>query len=166
MNTEAVDNIETKAEIVEDNRSNLEKATEIMAELKIKTITSKPSLERATTGSAGYELIATHDIEIESGFMGRVETGVSLSIPEGYYFQLYGKSGHASRNQIVVLGGVIDSDYTGTIKVMLLNMGKDFKLEKGKSVAQGVLFKHEVFDNEIVQKKTVFDHSGFGSTGF
>ena len=52
-----------------------------------------------------------------------VETGIAIGLPSGTYGGLAASSGRASKHGIVVGGGVIDTDYTGEVNVILGNMG-------------------------------------------
>ena len=46
---------------------------------------------------------------------------IRLGIPPGYYGRITSKSGLAMQHRIHVGAGVIDPDYTGEIKVLLIN---------------------------------------------
>jgi dUTP pyrophosphatase len=48
-----------------------------------------------------------------------LQTGVSVSIPEGYCMVLFGRSGLGSKYGFDSMGGVIDSGYTGEVHVIL-----------------------------------------------
>lgn len=76
----------------------------------------------------------------------------------------------AWKNHIDVGAGVIDSDYRGTVKVVLFNCDKDqtFAIKKGDRIAQLIL--------EVIAKDVVIEEcdelpsskrgkGGFGSTG-
>jgi len=74
----------------------------------------------------------------------------------------------AVKHQIAVNAGVIDSDYTGEIKVVLVNMGnQDYQVKNGDRIAQLITEKIVESDCYEVQtlKKTNRGRQGFGSTG-
>lgn len=140
---------------------------------------SEPPLQRATRYSAGYDLPSAINVTIPPHCVARIETGIRLRIPQGYYMKIYGRSSLAMRNAshspeigtsvsyspIVECGGVIDSDYTGTISVLLHNVGiESFEVKVGDRIAQGVLHKYYTFDNETIKMDEGFKHEGFGST--
>jgi len=128
-------------------------------------IITTPELDVATSGSAGHELIALNDIDIEEGLYKIIETGVTVKMPSDTVFMIKPKSGHAAKYGIDVLAGVVDSDYTGTIKVILINHGSQvFRIKKGMSIAQGLFLKYQHADNANIVKEDSFNHSGFGST--
>lgn len=68
-------------------------------------------------------------------------------------------------------GGVIDSDYTGEIMVILHNLGTyPYNVRKGQRVAQLILEKNltpecEILDEFPQELLTTRNDSGFGSTG-
>ena len=54
-----------------------------------------------------------------------IDTGIILDIPNGYYGRIAPRSGLSYKDGIDVLAGVIDSDYRGNIKIILLNTDKE-----------------------------------------
>jgi len=74
----------------------------------------------------------------------------------------------AVKHQITVNAGVIDSDYTGEIKVVLVNMGnQDYQVEKGDQ--KGQLITEKIVESDCYEvrtlEKTGRGQQGFGSTG-
>ena len=124
---------------------------------------------RATPGSAGYDLAASDSKTIPPGGRDLVATGLSIKVPEGTYGRIAPRSGLAVRNGIQVGAGVIDSDYTGEIKVVLFNSdpNKSFVINPGDRIAQLILEKIECPEVEEVSDLTSTDRGdgGFGSTG-
>ena len=79
---------------------------------------------RPTRGSqhaSGYDLYATEDIIVER-FTKVMLTGVGVIVPQGYYGQIFGRSGLGSKG-IVVGAGVIDADFRGEIGVVMTLIG-------------------------------------------
>jgi dUTP pyrophosphatase len=69
---------------------------------------------------------------------------------------------------IQVGAGVVDSDYTGEIKVILFNHGAyDFTIKTGDRIAQ--LIFERIFTNELQEVEELVETErgagGFGSTG-
>lgn len=89
--------------------------------------------KRAHFTDAGLDLFALADYSIAPGDIVKCRTGIAVSpancgpMPDDYqeffttYCQVAEKSGLASKG-IVVLGGVIDDEYTGEILVILANI--------------------------------------------
>ena len=74
----------------------------------------------------------------------------------------------AAKQGIKSMGGVIDANYRGEIKVILHNLSKEpFTVEKGMRIAQ--LLIQPVQQKEIVEvqelEETERNEQGFGSTG-
>jgi dUTP pyrophosphatase len=127
--------------------------------------------QRATAGSAGMDLTAAVDAIIPpNGQWLAVETGVVLQFPETVYGRIAPRSGLAFKYGIQVGAGVIDSDYTGTIKVILFNHGTEpFKIAVGDRIAQLIFERIETPTLEMVcfesLSTTERGAGGFGSTG-
>ena len=84
-------------------------------------------IEKATKGSAGFDLLASINdpVEISSGKSLLVPCGFSLQMPTNFEAQVRPRSGLALKNSITVLNapGTIDSDYKGEVCVILINHG-------------------------------------------
>lgn len=97
-----------------------------------------------------------------------VPTGVSVAIPEGYYGRIAPRSGLAFKNGVDVLAGVIDNDYRGEIKAILVNLGdEDFVIMHGDRTAQMIITPYAAAQVEVVDNldDTQRGSGGFGSTG-
>ena len=87
---------------------------------------------RASKESAGLDLYSSIDIDIEVGSIKKVNTGICISLPER---SIRDKSSLASKG-LLTLGGVIDSDYTGEVIVIMTSVIETIKLKKGQKIAQ------------------------------
>ena len=126
----------------------------------------------ATVGSAGMDLKANTDTPISLKPMERYlfPTGMHIQLPEGYEAQIRPRSGLAAKYGITVTNciGTIDSDYTGEIKVSLINLSTDtVVIYPGERIAQMVVAKYEkVSWTEVAElDETERGGGGFGSTG-
>jgi dUTP pyrophosphatase len=128
--------------------------------------------KRATSGAAGFDLQAAIDtiMEIPAGTSALVPTGLCVKLPDNLELQVRPRSGLAAKSCITVLNspGTVDSDYTGEIKVILINHSKEaFTIKRGDRIAQAVF--NEVALPTLVEvedlEKTERGESGFGSTG-
>ena len=123
---------------------------------------------RGSASAAAYDLFAQSAGEIKAGCREVIATGIAMQIPEGYYGQIFGRSGLAACYGLIPLGGVIDNDYRGEVKVMLYNSGDvDFSFVKFDRIAQFVLLPFGALP--VVEQEELGDTSrgsgGFGSTG-
>ena len=123
--------------------------------------------EYATEGAAGADLRASSRTELQPGARAAVPTGIHVEIPPGHVGLVWPRSGLAVRHGIDTLAGVIDSDYRGEVRVVLVNHGREpVTLAKGDRVAQ--LLVQRVEHVEFVGAElggSARGEGGFGSTG-
>ena len=136
--------------------------------LKVKRISKFATLpERAYKGDAGLDIAASENYSIDSKQRGIVKTDLMISIPFGYYGRIAPRSGLAVKFGIDVMAGVIDSSYTGEIKVILYNTSSTpFYIKMGDKIAQLIVEKialpYVVEVNSLEDTKR--NQNGFGST--
>lgn len=121
----------------------------------------------AHDADAGLDLRTPINITVPAGLGVTINTGVHLQIPGGLYGRVTSKSG-INRVYSVTCEGVVDSGYTGSICVTLINHGDvDCVFDRGDKIAQLVLERCE--HAELVQadelEQTERGDGGFGSTG-
>lgn len=122
----------------------------------------------STVGSVGYDLFSTENVTILSYNRCLVSTGVKMRIPRGYYGRIAPRSSLAINHSIDVGGGVIDPDYRGEVKVILVNNSDEhYDVKIGDKIAQLILEKVLVTEVHVVQEldNTIRGSGGFGSTG-
>lgn len=124
---------------------------------------------RAHYTDAGLDLYANEDaLLINQAVVG---TGISINIPKGYVGLVWPRSGLSVKENIDVLAGVIDSGYTGEVKVVLSRNKPlpSYEIKKGDKIAQILIQKIETPFVELVEEFTNVasdrEESGFGSTG-
>lgn len=138
--------------------------------LQVKTNFIKPNY--ATKGSAGIDLYCANeeDIIIGPNETKKIDTGLSLAIPEGYFGTVYPRSSTGVKKKLMLANtiGVIDSDYRGEIMVFFYNYGvQPQTIKKGDRLAQIVIQPYQQFEIELVDQLDETDRGegGFGSTG-
>ena len=124
----------------------------------------------ATPGSAGLDVVAAEDFDLQPGERHAVATGFKVAIPEGYEIQVRPRSGLAFKHGISVPNtpGTIDSDYRGELKVLLINHGNQpFPVRRGERSAQLVPAAVTLAEFDEVEElcETARGAGGFGSTG-
>ena len=129
----------------------------------------------ATAGAACFDLHA--DLKSEDGceqiifsYEHIFRTGLAFDIPKGYALMVYSRSGHGFKNDVRLANcvGVIDSDYTGEVKVKLtIDHDGSFTVSHGDRIAQAMLIKVPCVQLlEVGELKTTErGANGFGSTG-
>jgi dUTP pyrophosphatase len=124
-------------------------------------------LQKAHREDAGYDLYSDDYYSIPPYGQALVSTGLKLSIPTGLVGLIWDKSSLALEG-IKTMGGVIDSNYRGEIKVIVKNLSEGiFNLLPGQKIAQ-ILFQ-PIRNLEISEKKinnnTERAENSFGSSG-
>lgn len=136
-------------------------------QMKIKLDPGAFMPERAHENDAGYDLRSPVTGRLYAGEAVVVDTGVHVEIPAGYVGMLKSKSGLNVKHDIVG-EGVIDSGYTGSIRVKLYNHGAEsYVIEQGDKISQLVILPIITPELELVAHldETERGDNGFGSTG-
>jgi len=123
---------------------------------------------RESAKAAGHDLYANEERIILARGQEVVATGIAITPPQGTYGRIAPRSGMAVKPQIAVNADVIDSDYTGEIKVVLANMSdQDYQIQKGDRIAQ--LITEKIVESNCYQVprlgETKRGQQRFGSTG-
>lgn len=123
---------------------------------------------RGSARAAGWDLYASAEATIAPKGRALVPTDIAIAVPEGCYGRIAPRSGLAVKHGIDVFAGVVDSDYRGTVGVVLFNAGdQPFKVAQGDRIAQ--LIMEQIDTRALVEVDTLDDTAraagGFGSTG-
>jgi dUTP pyrophosphatase len=136
--------------------------------LKVKLLNEHAALpERKSTRAAGYDLFACESCTIQPFQRALVSTGIAIEIPSCTYGRIAPRSGLSVKG-IDVGAGVIDEDYRGEIKILLINNSSAaFTVAKGERVAQLILECIATPRVEQVNELSDTDRRdrGFGSSG-
>lgn len=117
--------------------------------------------------AAGFDLYSDVDTVVPRRSRAIISTGIAMCIPEDHFGKIESRSSIASKG-VITGAGVIDSDYRGEVRVLLLNLtDEDYPVVKGDRIAQLIIHK--------LPKVTFFEcdelpgsvrgENGFGSTG-
>ena len=124
---------------------------------------------RGTTCAAGYDLYSSEDCMVGARSSVKVPTGIAIRLPDGCYGSMRSRSGLSFKNDIEVGAGVIDSDYSGEIKIHLYNHGDvPVFLPKQSRIAQLIIQEYKTVVMETVEELPAVNSTregGFGSTG-
>ena len=109
----------------------------------VKMSTNVVTPTRATEGSVGLDFYSPADYIIPPHSQLLIPTQIKLQIPLGYYDRLASKLGLEILHQLHVGAGVIDSDYTKEIMVLIINVASRvyYIKKKGDPIAQLILEK-------------------------
>lgn len=138
-----------------------------MIQVKLLTENAKTP-NRNTPTDAGLDIYSSETSLIRGRSWKAVSTGISISIPDGYYARIAPRSGLAYKHGLDVFAGVVDSGYRGEIKVILYNAGeKDYLININDKIAQMIIEKCYIWDTVVVQflDESERGERGFGSSG-
>lgn len=141
--------------------------------IKVKKVTETAIIpQRATSGSAGYDLSADIDKEIliPPHTTVKIPTGLAFEVPHGYFGAIYARSGISTKQGLRPANavGLCDSDYRGGYIVPLHNDSEETRIiSPNQRIAQVVFQPYlecELEETETLSS-TQRDDGGFGSTG-
>ncbi len=144
-----------------------------MSSIRVKKLRKKAILPTyGSAEAAGADLYACLDetVVIAPGETAWIPTGLALEVPKGCAGLVYARSSLGAKRGLAPANkvGVIDSDYRGEIRVVLLNHSKQTQqIEHGERVAQFLITPVLTPAYEEVDELTDTDRGagGFGSTG-
>ena len=127
--------------------------------------------KRSTMKSAGYDIKSMEYGVIKPGEAKSFKTGLKVTMNDDEVLYIYSRSSQGYKYNVCLANsvGVIDSDFynnpsnEGHFQVRLINLGeKDYVVNIGDRIAQGVFMKYLTVDDEeeIKSERT----GGLGST--
>lgn len=124
---------------------------------------------KAHAEDGGFDLKSPIDTFVPARGSSVIDTGVHMAIKRGYAGLLVSKSGLNTLKGITSTG-LVDSGYTGNIKVKLYNNSDyDYLVKRGDKISQIVIIP--ISDDNGIEVVDVLDtvsgrgNNGFGSTG-
>lgn len=158
-----------------------------MSNVKVKVVNNSPNPlpEYQTSGSVGMDVRAwchgdafvghgadwdeeSQAIIIFSGGRACIPTGLQVQIPDGYEIQLRPRSGMSIKQGAMAVLGTIDSDFRGSIGIIVYNFSDEpLYVKTGDRLGQLVLNKIDTIEFEEVDEldQTERGNGGFGHTG-
>ena len=144
-----------------------------MSTIRVKKLSPNAILPAyGSAEAAGADLYACLDapVQIQPGETFWVPTGIALEVPKGCAGLIYARSSMGTKRGLAPANkvGVIDSDYRGEIRVVLLNHSKQVQsIEPGERVAQLIITPVLTPAYEECEDLSDTDRGagGFGSTG-
>ena len=127
--------------------------------------------QRATKGSAGYDIFAPYDIEIPPNGTVKIPTGIRVLLDDDKFLAVYPRSGLGFKYKMQLYNsvGIIDVDYSGSdneghIWCKFYNDspdGKTFIIKQGEAMCQGII---QQFFKTVDDETDEVRNGGFGST--
>ena len=137
---------------------------------KLHPLAKLPTYGSAEAAGADLYACLEEPVTIEPGETAWIPTGIALEVPKGCAGLVYARSSMGAKRGLAPANkvGVIDSDYRGEIRVVLLNHSKESQtVACGERVAQFVITPVYTPAYEAVEAldETGRGTGGFGSTG-
>ena len=139
--------------------------------LKVKVLNENARVPAyATAGSAAFDLVSTHGVNITPNEAKVVGTGLAFEVPEGHVMLVFSRSGHGFNNGLRLANcvGVIDSDYRGEVKAKIHNdSNTTYQVKAGERIAQAMIVPIAIAKFMVVEElgTTERGEGGIGSTG-
>lgn len=171
LNQKIMTIIDAVSELINHFYSSVRNALTLKGEEDILVILSSDNATMPTRGSdeaAGLDLYSSEDKVLPHKDQTDVETDIVVLVPKGTYGRVAPRSGLCVKNKITTGAGVVDRDYRGSLKVILVNgSDTDFQVKKGMRIAQLVCEKVAYPTPRQVGSlpPTNRQSNGFGSTG-
>ncbi len=169
-------NFQSIADILESNGNlkkikpniNLKKEIDNSLNIKIELLNEKAKMpQKAHQNDAGLDIFSTQNYSIPQYSQALISTGIKIALPKNHVALIWDKSGLASQGY-TTMGGVIDSNYRGEIKVIFKNLSEDIvHIKEGQKIAQILIQKIENLELEIgkINEETERQENAFGSSG-
>ena len=138
-------------------------------QLLVKLLSPEAKLPtRGSDDAAGYDLYSCKKTILEPGTRKLVNTGISIATPSTRMYARIAPRSGISAQGLDIGAGVVDSDYRGPIKALLINNSNmPFQVNVGDRMAQLILERIEnpkfIQVNELPETEQAC--KGFGSTG-
>lgn len=133
----------------------------------------------STEGAACFDLFAAtvNDYDrigdvVYRGHPVIVDTGLAFDVPPGWMLKIHPRSGLKFTHGVEAFSGVIDSDFRGSVRVLLESAGDHYespslRINPGDRVAQASLVPAPRVTFTVVEQLSLTERGagGFGSTG-
>ena len=137
-------------------------------------VENSANLTYSTDGAACFDICAAipEPFVLTAGERYGFPTAIKTAPEFPLWFRVNSRSGLALKQGIFAIGGIIDTDYRGEWKIIIVNSGKDdYIVNPGDKIAQVELpFPYraqfeEVTEAEFASLQTKRGEGGFGSSG-
>lgn len=126
---------------------------------------------RAHRTDAGFDLHTSREVLLAPGAFADVHTDLRVAMPENLWGRIVGRSSTFRRRKLLVLEGVIDAGYRGSIYTGVTNLSdQPVRIAEGERIAQFIPHVNvaaRVTLNEVgLDDFEALPHDGRGSNGF
>lgn len=124
--------------------------------------------EYAHEDDACFDLRCVEPFGLYPGTCAHVATGLAFAVPQGYAMLIQSRSGLMFCHGVHAFPGVVDSGFTGEVRVLLINAGDDYiGFDAGDRIAQARLVVAPRVEFEVAEQLSITERGagGFGSSG-
>lgn len=124
--------------------------------------------QRSYPGDAGDDLHCSDNIVVPPHTYVDTPTDISIKLPDGFFGRIVGRSSTMRRHGLLVIEGIIDSGFTGSLFVCVYNPKPDpVVIIAGQRLAQFILHPIVETNYRAVTElpQTERGENGFGSSG-
>ena len=160
--------IKNTEKILEGNKINLLMEEEYHIEVQ-KTIKDIKLPQRATKDAGGIDVFMPSTVVLQPGEQKLIDMGFKIKVPQSTCVKIYPRSSFVRKNfNIHIHEGVIDSDFRGSVKLLVVNKSpQQVTFNKDNRIVQLVV--HKILTNDPVEVTSMDETKrgleGFGSTG-
>lgn len=143
--------------------------TKVVPQIPVRRLFSNATLPtKAYPGDAGWDIYAQENVNLLPGGRKWVSTGIAVGIPSGYFGKISDRSGVSGKFGLHCMAGVVDSQFRGEVKVLLVNLSRiEVNISIKDKICQMLILPVPEF--EVVEVEHLDDtdrgDKGFGSSG-
>lgn len=126
---------------------------------------------RSHSGDAGFDCYVSEDVTIQPGEFADVPIDLRVAMPESIWLRIVGRSSTLRNRRLLVVEGVIDPGFRGTLFNGVMNMSEQpVTIKAGERIAQAI--PHTNLAPDITLRQVSVDefeaipHDGRGDGGF
>ena len=130
----------------------------MIMKIKIKRIDKSLPLPRQKEGAACFDFVCRETTTIKPSEIKLVPSNTVIKVPQGYALLIFARSSTPLRKGLVLANGVgvTDPFFCGDKDEIILEFlnvtDEDVTIERGESLAQGMVVKHETVEWEEVSE--------------
>ena len=119
--------------------------------MEIVVIDGGKAPERATCGAAGYDVFAPFNGSVYANERLLIKLKFRMKLENNTFAKFEARSGLANKYGIMVMAGVVDSDYRDEVGIMLYNSGHvHYNFVKGDRIGQFIIHSIKTPEPQIV----------------
>jgi len=138
---------------VEFGEPHIQKNKKLSKRIQVQRMDQQAKVStKGTKESAGHDLYANERKTIPAKGQEVVDTGIALALPKGTYGRIAPRRGLVVRHQLTINARVIDRDYMGEVRVVMVNLGNtEYEVKTGDKIAQ--IITEKIVESECYEAR-------------